>query len=152
MQVIGARALWRGGDNPVGIRPTHSPTAFITDLGAAYRESDRTAPDHGQLRDPSLPGQLERSASFAHPNNTTIAIADYRKLVALLGKAFDGTAQPGSTLPIVYGEFGVESIIPSQKASPLHGYRSRPPSSRSTSALRVASTETRSPWRSVSRT
>ena len=45
-----------------------------------------------------------------------IAIADYGKLVALLGKAFDGTAQPGSTLPIVYGEFGVESQVPPEKS------------------------------------
>ena len=57
---------------------------------------------------------------FAHPNNTTIAIADYDKLVTLLGQAFDGT-QPGSTLPIVYGEFGVESVIPSTKSSVYTG-------------------------------
>ena len=50
-------------------------------------------------------------------STTTIGIADYGKLVALLGEAFDGTAQPGSQLPIFYGEFGVESDIPSAKAS-----------------------------------
>ena len=53
----------------------------------------------------------------AHPTTTTIGIADYDKLVALLGEAFDGTAQPGSELPIFYGEFGVESEIPTAKAS-----------------------------------
>ena len=37
------------------------------------------------------------------------------KLVALLGQAFDGTAQPGSTLPLVYGEFGIETQIPQAK-------------------------------------
>src|SRR5262249_48154963 len=52
-----------------------------------------------------------------HPNTTTIALADYPKLVGLLGQAFDGTAQAGSTLPIVYDEFGVETTIPSAKAS-----------------------------------
>ena len=55
--------------------------------------------------------------SFAHPLNSTIAIADYDKLVKLLGQAFDGTAQPGSTLPIFYGEFGVETIIPAEKSA-----------------------------------
>ena len=40
-----------------------------------------------------------------------------RQARALLGEAFDGTAQPGSKLPIFYGEFGVESDIPSAKAS-----------------------------------
>ena len=32
-------------------------------------------------------------------------------------EAFDGTAQPGSKLPILYAEFGVESQIPAAKAS-----------------------------------
>jgi hypothetical protein len=49
-------------------------------------------------------------------NDTTITIADYPKLVSLLGQAFDGTTQKGSTLPIVYDEFGVESTIPDDKA------------------------------------
>jgi hypothetical protein len=55
--------------------------------------------------------------TVAHPLSTTIAVADYGKLVTLLGQAFDGTAQPGSTLPIVYGEFGVESEIPAGKSA-----------------------------------
>jgi hypothetical protein len=53
----------------------------------------------------------------AHPLTTTIGIADYGKLVSLLGAAFDGTAQRGSDLPIFYGEFGVESDIPARKSS-----------------------------------
>jgi hypothetical protein len=55
--------------------------------------------------------------TFAHPKNSTISIADYSKLVALLGEAFDGTAQRGSDLPILYGEYGVESEIPESKQS-----------------------------------
>ena len=54
--------------------------------------------------------------TFAHPNSTAIGIADYPKLVALLGQAFDGTAQPGSTLPILYAEYGVETVVPPGKA------------------------------------
>jgi hypothetical protein len=53
----------------------------------------------------------------AHPANTTIALADYSKLVSLLGTAFDGTAQLGSTLPILYDEFGVETQIPTARKS-----------------------------------
>src|SRR6266536_2055405 len=45
------------------------------------------------------------------------AQADYGKLVSLLGEAFGGTAQAGSALPILYGEFGVESLIPAVKLS-----------------------------------
>jgi hypothetical protein len=55
--------------------------------------------------------------SGKHPNSKTIAIADYDKLVTVLGQAFDGTAQRGATLPIFYTEFGVETQIPSTKAS-----------------------------------
>jgi hypothetical protein len=53
---------------------------------------------------------------FQHLNSTSIGLGDYGKLVALLGAAFDGTAQPGSTLPIVYDEYGVETQIPADKA------------------------------------
>ena len=68
--------------------------------------------------DPPVRGQLEPVArDRASERTTTIGIADYGKLVTLLGEAFDGTAQPGSKLPIFYGEFGVESDIPSTKAS-----------------------------------
>ena len=38
-----------------------------------------------------------------------------------LAEAFDGTAQPGSTLPIYYGEFGVESLPPEAKRSLYEG-------------------------------
>ena len=34
--------------------------------------------------------------ALAHPNGTSIGLADYPKLVSLLGAAFDGTAQRGS--------------------------------------------------------
>jgi hypothetical protein len=51
-----------------------------------------------------------------HPNSGTIALADYDKLVTLLGTAFAGTAQRGSTLPIYFDEFGVEAQIPPAKA------------------------------------
>lgn len=119
--VVGGALAPHGGDNPTGTKPTHSPTTFIRDLGAAYRASGRTKPImdwfdiHPYADNSSLP------PSMSHPNVTTIAVADYPKLVALLGQAFDGTAQRGSTLPIFYGEFGVESIIPSSKASVYTG-------------------------------
>src|SRR5437867_5240387 len=107
--VIGGALSPRGGDDPTSIRPTHSPTVFIRDLGLAYRRSHRTRPImdwfsfHPYLETSRLP------PSFTHPRTTTIAIADYGKLVALLGQAFNGTAQPGSTLPILYDEFGVQT-------------------------------------------
>jgi hypothetical protein len=47
-----------------------------------------------------------------HPRVTSIGLADYDKLVQLLADAFDGTAQQGHDLPILYGEIGVETGIP----------------------------------------
>jgi hypothetical protein len=118
IQVIGGALAPRGGDVPGTGRDTHSPTAFIRDVGAAYRASGRAQP----LMDAFAFHPYEDNSSVApdagvHPNTTTIAIADYDKLVALLGEAFDGTAQAGSTLPIVYDEFGVETTIPADKAA-----------------------------------
>jgi hypothetical protein len=54
--------------------------------------------------------------NFAHPKTKSIGMADYNKLVQTLTKAFKGTAQPGSTLPIIYDEFGTQSVIPAAKA------------------------------------
>src|SRR5262245_44497199 len=44
LPVIGGALSPHGGDNPGGARPTHSPTVFLQDLGAAYRASGRTTP------------------------------------------------------------------------------------------------------------
>jgi hypothetical protein len=115
IRVIGGATAPRGGDNPDSPRQTHSPTQFIRDLGRYYRESGRDKPvmdayaHHPYLERANLP------PSFAHPRSTTIALADYDKLVGLLGEAFDGTPQPGSDLPILYTEFGVQTRIPAEK-------------------------------------
>jgi hypothetical protein len=70
---------------------------------------------------------LERSAfppSREHPAGTSIGFADYDKLVGLLGEAFDGTAQPGTKLPIAYTEFGVQSEIPESAQLPYTNLQS----------------------------
>jgi hypothetical protein len=119
--VIGGGLAPRGGDDPSASRQTHSPTAFVRDLGAAYRASGRTRPlmdafsIHVYGESPRIP------PSLTHPNTTSIGIADYDRLVALLGSAFDGTAQPGSDVPIVYGEYGVETRVPADKAKLYNG-------------------------------
>jgi hypothetical protein len=119
LQVIGGAVSPRGGDASSfgGIRPTHSPTAFIQDMGIAYRASERTAPIMDAFGFHPYGDNSSQAPSFQHPNTTTIGLADYGKLVALLGTAFDGTGQSGSTLPILYDEYGVESQIPTAKAS-----------------------------------
>jgi hypothetical protein len=117
VNVIGGALAPRGSDNPAFSRPTHSPTAFLLDMGAAYRASGRTAPIMDALGLHPYQDNSSLHPSFQHPNTSTIALGDYNKLVTVLGQAFDGTAQPGSQLPIVYDEFGVESMIPAAKSA-----------------------------------
>jgi hypothetical protein len=117
VRVYGGAVSPRGTDRADGIRPTHSPTRFIEELGLAYRASGRDRPVMDAYVQHVYADNSSQSPTVAHPNTTSIGVADYGKLVALLGQAFDGTAQPGSTLPIVYGEFGVESQIPAAKAA-----------------------------------
>jgi hypothetical protein len=117
VRVWGGATSARGADRPEGARQTTSPTAFIKALGAAYRASGRTLPVmDGWSHHPYL-DTSSQSPSVQHPLGTTVGIADYPKLVALLGEAFDGTAQTGAALPILYAEFGIESSIPAGKAA-----------------------------------
>jgi hypothetical protein len=117
LRVWGGALAPRGSDRPGGIRPTSSPTAFIQALGAAYRASGRALPVMDGLAFHPYPDDSSQSPDFPHPRSTTIGLADYGKLVGLLGAAFDGTAQQGSSLPILYDEFGIESTIPEGKQS-----------------------------------
>ncbi len=114
--VYGGAVSPRGTDRPDGLRPTHSPTTFIQGLGAAYRTSGRTRPVMDALAIHVYGDNSSVAPTVAHPLNTSIGVADYDKLVGLLGEAFDGTEQPGSTLPILYGEYGTETQIPESKA------------------------------------
>lgn len=120
--VAGGALSPRGGDNPALARHTHSPTRFLRELGAAYRASGRTTPIMDQLAiHPYGTNSSQAPRAAVNPRTTTIAIGDYEKLVALLGEAFDGTAQPGSTLPILYAEYGIESLVPDAKAEHYTG-------------------------------
>jgi len=121
IRVWGGALAPRGSDRPDGIRPTSSPTAFLKAMGAAYRASGRTLPVMDGLAFHPYPDNSSQSPDFPHPNSTSIGLADYGKLVGLLGEAFDGTAQPGSALPILYDEFGIESVLPEGKRSLYSG-------------------------------
>jgi hypothetical protein len=93
-------------------------------MGAAYRAGGRTKPIMDVF---AIHPYLERSSippSRDHPIGTSIGIADYPKLVDLLRKAFDGTAQPGSKLPIAYTEFGVQTKIPEAAQGPYTNLQS----------------------------
>lgn len=124
IRVYGGSLAPRGADDPESPRHTQSPTAFIRNMGLAYRASGRAKPImdvfaiHPYLERSSLPPSTE------HPVGTSIGIADYDKLVGLLGEAFDGTAQPGSKLPVAYTEFGVQTKIPASAQAPYTNLQS----------------------------
>jgi hypothetical protein len=105
----------RGIDRPNTGRDTHSPTAFITDMGFTYRAMNRNKPIMDGFAFHPYGENSSTPPTVAHPQGTSIGLADYAKLVSLLGRAFDGTAQRGSKLPIVYDEYGVDSQIPESK-------------------------------------
>jgi hypothetical protein len=126
VRVWGGATAPRGIDRPGTGRDTHSPTTFIRDLGAAYRASGRSGPlmdgfvHHPYAESSAVP--LDRP----HPRTRTVGLADYGKLVDLLGEAFDGTPQPGSDLPLLYGEIGVETEIPAGKRAHYRGVEVAP--------------------------
>ena len=68
-----------------------------------------------------MPTRRASPPETEHPRSKTIGIADYDRLLGSLAQAFDGTAQPGSLLPVLYDEYGVESRIPPGKARAYTG-------------------------------
>lgn len=96
------------------LAPTHSPGTFISELGSVYRaafqKGSRTRPIMDAFAFHPIPESPNIPPSTQHPRpQSVLGIADYPQLVSLLGRAFDGTAQLGSNLPIYYTEYAVQS-------------------------------------------
>jgi hypothetical protein len=124
IRVYGGALAPRGADNPNARRHTQSPTAFIRDMGKAYRASGRAKPIMDVF---ALHPYLERSQlppTTEHPLGTAIGLGDYDKLRGLLREAFDGTPQRGSDVPIAYTEFGVQTKIPPEHQEPYTNLQS----------------------------
>lgn len=119
--VIGGAVSPRGHDNPNASSLSHSPTTFIRDLGRAYRASGRKKKIMDWFAFHPYGANSSEPPARHHPTSTNISIGDYDKLVRVLGQAFDGTKQPGSAIPIVYDEYGIESTIPKKKAKKYTG-------------------------------
>jgi hypothetical protein len=117
INVIGGAVSPRGADRANSVRQTHSPTTFLRDFGLAYRRSHRALPIMDTLVIHPYGESSKTPPTALHPKSTSISIADYPKLVKLLRAAFHGTAQRGASLPILYGEYGVQTQIPSEKLS-----------------------------------
>ena len=119
IHVIGGALAPRGSDRPGTKRDTHSPTRFIEDLGAAYKASGRTKPVMDAFAIHPYMRMSKLSPTETHAESTTITLADYPELIALLDHAFEGTAQRGGDIPIYYTEFGVQTHVP---AADRHAY------------------------------
>ena len=115
VRVWGGATAPRGSDRPGAGRETTSPTTFIRALGAAYRASGRDQPVMDGFVHHPYPESSAVPIDLPHPRVRTVGLADYDKLVRLLSEAFDGTAQKGGDLPILYGEIGAETTIPAHK-------------------------------------
>jgi hypothetical protein len=95
-----------------------APGTFVLSLGQAYRRSGRTFPVMDALAIQPTAASSSEPPSTVHPSGPT-TIGDYPRLVANLKRAFDTTAQPGATLPIVYDGYAVQTAVPPEKA-PLY--------------------------------
>ena len=120
-RVWGGALAPRGVDRPGTGRDTISPTRFLRELGEAYRASGRAKPvmdgfafhpygEHSSAPVDRLPADKDH-----------LGLVDQDRLVRLLGHAFDGTAQGGSGLPILYDEYGIESVVNPEKAALYSG-------------------------------
>ncbi|HZO97106.1 MAG TPA: hypothetical protein VFB42_07025 [Gaiellaceae bacterium] len=115
VNVIGGALAARGADRPGGSRPTHSPTRFLEDLGAAYRASGRDRPVLDMFALHPYPESSRVPPDLEHPSSTAIGLADYGKLTDLLEEAF------GYAPPLVYGEYGVQTEIPAEERGAYTG-------------------------------
>jgi hypothetical protein len=126
VRVIGGSVSPRGQDEPRSRRHTHSPVRFISELGRAYERSGRTLPVMDAFAFHPYGDNSSQPPEWRHdPRGKRLGIASYDRLVELLGSAFDGTNQAGSTLPIVYDEYGVDTRIPAAKAKLYSGREPR---------------------------
>ena len=115
-----------GGRSPRGVdRRRHGPrrTRRPRHPGRAHaRRPQRPSPGIFALAFHRTPrARARRRRPHAPSARRRVGLADYGKLVGLLGRAFDGPRQPGSRLPIVYTEFGIDDDHPAaarQRATP----------------------------------
>jgi hypothetical protein len=113
--VWGGALAPRGVDKPFTGRDTISPTRFIREWGEAYRRSGRDRPVMDGFAFHPYGTNSGAAVDLPPADPDHLALIDQNRLVRLLGRAFDGTAQVGSGLPILYDEYGIESEIPRGK-------------------------------------
>jgi hypothetical protein len=125
VRIWGGALAPRGIDRPYTGRDTISPTRFIRELGEAYRRSGRSEPVMDGFSFHPYPLNSSVPVDAVPTDGDHLGLIDQDRLVNLLGRAFDGTAQVGRGLPILYDEFGIESDIPAGKRQLYGGVEPR---------------------------
>ena len=115
VRVWGGALAPRGVDKPNTGRDTISPTRFLRELGAAYREERPRAAGDGRLLLPPLPAQLERRRRrpAVRSRSSRADRPGRARPPARQGLRRHGAGRQG--MPILYDEFGIESMIPAEK-------------------------------------
>ena len=115
--IYGGALAPRGVDKPNTGRDTHSPTAFIADLGAAYRTSGRQIPVMDAFAFHPYPETSATGPNFPHPNGHVDRPRRLREARRAARRGVRRDRAEGRTLPILYDEFGIETQIPAAKAA-----------------------------------
>ena len=126
INVVAPATSLHGNDNPNGIsNVSHSPTAFIREMGLTYRRSGRTLPLFDTLGHHPYPARSDERPWATHPQDSIVSIGDLDRLVGVLDEAFDGTAQPqpDTGLPILVSRNRLSDPGRCGESRALHGLR-----------------------------
>jgi hypothetical protein len=133
IRVIAPTTAPRGNDNPNAVSNiSHSPTAFVRELGRAYRESGRDAPIFDVVGH-HVHGIHSAERPWRRHPGTGVTQGDLDKLQKAFSAAFADTAQPvpgrcvdDKCVPVWWLEAGYQTKPDKSKASLYTGFEISP--------------------------
>jgi hypothetical protein len=133
IRVIAPTTAPRGNDNPNAVsNVSHSPTAFVRELGRAYRESGREAPIFDVVGH-HIHGIHSAERPWRRHPGTGVTQGDLDKLEKAFSTAFAGTPQPvpgrcvnEKCVPVWWLEAGYQTKPDKAKASLYTGFEISP--------------------------
>jgi hypothetical protein len=133
IQVIAPTTAPRGNDNPNAVSNiSHSPTAFVRELGRTYRESGRNAPIFDVIGH-HIHGIHSAERPWRRHPGTGVTQGDLDKLQKAFSAAFAGTSQPvpgrcvnQKCVPVWWLEAGYQTKPDKAKASLYTGFEISP--------------------------
>ena len=133
IRVIAPTTAPRGNDNPNAVsNVSHSPTAFVRELGRVYRESGREAPIFDVVGH-HIHGLHSAERPWRKHPGTGVTQGDLDKLQKAFSEAFAGTVQPvpgrcvnEKCVPVWWLEAGYQTKPDKAKASLYTGFEISP--------------------------